>query len=142
MYYRDIIRRMGKKKNNNKNNGLVIIPTDHPNPPEQHEVDAAYVLARHYQTIVEFLVPVDDYKRKSADILMQNVVWEIKSPNGSSKSTIRNQFRRASKVHELANCRKGVWRSALMLNSVLTNKEMASLGFITMTDHYLKVCVN
>jgi len=88
---------MGKKKNNNKNYGLVIIPTDHPNPPEQHEVDAAYVLARHYQTIVEFLVPLDDYKRKSADILMQNVVWEIKSPNGSSKSTIRNQFRRASK---------------------------------------------
>jgi group II intron reverse transcriptase/maturase len=46
------------------------------------------------------------------------------------------------KVHELANCRKGIWRSALMLNSVLTNKEMVSLGFITMTDHYLKVCVN
>jgi len=46
------------------------------------------------------------------------------------------------KVHELANCRKGIWRSAFMLNSVLTNKEMVSLGFITMTDHYLKVCVN
>jgi group II intron reverse transcriptase/maturase len=46
------------------------------------------------------------------------------------------------KVHELANCRKGVWRSAFMLNSVLTNKEMVSLGFITMTDHYLRVCVN
>jgi len=46
------------------------------------------------------------------------------------------------KVHELANCRKGVWRSAFMLNSVLTNKEMVSLGFITMTGQYLKVCVN
>jgi group II intron reverse transcriptase/maturase len=46
------------------------------------------------------------------------------------------------KVHELANCRKGVWRSALMLNSVLTNKEMVSLGYITMTDHYPKACVN
>jgi group II intron reverse transcriptase/maturase len=46
------------------------------------------------------------------------------------------------KVHELANCRKGVWRSALMLNSVLTNKEIASLGFMTMTGYYLKVCVN
>jgi group II intron reverse transcriptase/maturase len=43
------------------------------------------------------------------------------------------------KVHELANCRKGVWRAALMLNSVLTNKEIVSLGFITMTDYYLKV---
>lgn len=26
------------------------------------------------------------------------------------------------KVHEMANCRKGIWRSAIMLNSVLTNK--------------------
>jgi hypothetical protein len=88
---------MAKKKCKQKNPGQVIIPTDHPNPPEQHEVDAAYVLARHYQTTVEFLVPVDDYKRKSADILMQGVQWEIKCPTGESKSTIRNQFRRASR---------------------------------------------
>jgi len=46
------------------------------------------------------------------------------------------------KVHEMANCRKGIWRAALMLNSVLTNKVIASLGFTTMTDYYLKVCVN
>ena len=29
-----------------------------------------------------------------------------------------------------------------MLNSVLTNKEIARLGFMTMTDYYLKVCEN
>jgi hypothetical protein len=29
-----------------------------------------------------------------------------------------------------------------MLNSVLTNKEKASQGYITMTDYYLKCCVN
>ena len=46
------------------------------------------------------------------------------------------------KVHELANCRKGIWRAALMLNSVLTNKEIASLGFMSMADYYLKVRVN
>jgi group II intron reverse transcriptase/maturase len=46
------------------------------------------------------------------------------------------------KVRELANCRKGVWRAAFMLNSVLTNKVIVNLGFITMTDYYLKVCVN
>ena len=46
------------------------------------------------------------------------------------------------KVHELANCRKGIWRSAKMLNSVLTNKEIASLGFLSMTDYYLKICEN
>jgi len=46
------------------------------------------------------------------------------------------------KVHELANCRKGIWRSAIMLNSVLTNKEIVSLGYMSMTDYYLKICEN
>jgi len=46
------------------------------------------------------------------------------------------------KVHELANCRKGTWRASIMLNSVLTNKEVASIGYESFTDYYLKVCVN
>ena len=46
------------------------------------------------------------------------------------------------KVHEMANSRKGIWRSALMLNSVLTKQEIVSLGYISMTDYYLKVCEN
>ena len=46
------------------------------------------------------------------------------------------------KVHEMANCRKGIWRAALMLNSVLTKQEIANLGYISMTDYYLKVCEN
>jgi hypothetical protein len=46
------------------------------------------------------------------------------------------------RIHGMANCRKGTWRAAFMLNSVLTNKEVTNLGFMTMTDYYLKVCVN
>jgi group II intron reverse transcriptase/maturase len=46
------------------------------------------------------------------------------------------------KVHELANCRKGFWRAAKMLNSVLTNKIIARLGYISMSDYYLKICEN
>ena len=88
---------MVKKKDKQMNLGQVIIPVGHPNPPEPHEVDAAMVLARHYQTTVEFLVPIDDYKRKSADILMFSMEWEVKSPTGKSKYTIQEQFRRASK---------------------------------------------
>ena len=42
-------------------------------------------------------MPVDDYKRKSVDIKMLDVEWEIKCPNGSSKLTILRQFQRASK---------------------------------------------
>jgi len=88
---------MIKKKDKQLNLGQVIIPASHPNPPEPHEVNAAYVLARHYQSTIEFLIPVDDYKRKSADISMFGVEWEIKCPTGKSKYTIQEQFRRASK---------------------------------------------
>ncbi len=46
------------------------------------------------------------------------------------------------KVHELANCRKGIWRSAIILNCVLTNKVIVSLGYMSMADYYLKICEN
>ena len=88
---------MRKKKYKQLKPGQVIIPAGHPNPPEPHEVDAAIVLARHYKSTVEFIIPVDDYKRKSADIVLLGVEWEIKSPYGASKSTISGQFQRASK---------------------------------------------
>jgi len=41
------------------------------------------------------------------------------------------------KVLGMANCRKGVWRASIMLNSVLTNKEIANLGYMTLTGYYL-----
>ena len=47
------------------------------------------------------------------------------------------------KVHEMANCRKGTWRAAEMLNSVLTKTIIVDrLGYPPMTAHYLKVRVN
>ena len=45
-------------------------------------------------------------------------------------------------VHEMANCRRGIWRASIMFNSVLTNKEIAGFGYITMTDYYLEGCEN
>jgi group II intron reverse transcriptase/maturase len=46
------------------------------------------------------------------------------------------------KVEEMANCRKGTWRASRMLNSVLTDKAIASLGFMSMTGYYLKCSEN
>ena len=46
------------------------------------------------------------------------------------------------KVRELANCRKGVWRAALMLNQVLNNKEIDRLGYVTLSAYYEQVCEN
>jgi hypothetical protein len=87
---------MAKKKDKQFNPAQVIIPGGHQNPPEQHEVDAAYILACHYRTTVQFIIPSDSYKRKSPDIVMLGVVWEMKSPKGKSKYTIQEQFKRGS----------------------------------------------
>jgi hypothetical protein len=46
------------------------------------------------------------------------------------------------KVHELANCRKGPWRAALILGTVITNKEIASQGYMLMTRYYLQIYEN
>lgn len=46
------------------------------------------------------------------------------------------------KVHELANCRKGTWRAALMLNQILSNKEIARQGYVSLTSYYKQVCEN
>jgi len=86
-----------RKKNKKINRGQVIIPTEQTKPPEPHEVEAAWILARHYSCTVVFLIPVDDYKRKTPDIVMQGQEWEIKSPTGNSKNTIDRQLKRAVK---------------------------------------------
>ena len=88
---------MFKKKKKQINPGQVVIPVDHPNPPEPHEVNAARLLAQHYKCTVAFLTPIDDYKRSTADIVMHGAIWEMKSPIGSSKTTISNQFKVASR---------------------------------------------
>jgi hypothetical protein len=85
------------KKNKNTHHGQVIIPAGHPNPPQPHEVTIAWILARHYDCTVEFLIPIDDYKRKTPDIVMQGLEWEIKSPTGKAKNTIERQLKRAAK---------------------------------------------
>jgi hypothetical protein len=75
----------------------VIIPHNHPNPPEPHEVEAAWILARHFSTVVTFIIPVNDYGRKSQDIVLLGVICEMKSPRGKSKKhTIKDQFDRAT----------------------------------------------
>lgn len=41
------------------------------------------------------------------------------------------------RIHQMANSRKGTWRSAIMLNYALTNKEIAKRGFISMAKYFM-----
>lgn len=46
------------------------------------------------------------------------------------------------RVHEMANCRKGPWRAAQMLNSVITKERLARAGYPSLLGQYRKVCEN
>ena len=86
----------------------VIIPRTLIPLPKPHELEAAWILARHYKRTIELLRPIDDYKRKTADFVMDGVVWEIKAPEGNSKETIGRILKRASKqsVNIVLDCRR------------------------------------
>ena len=63
----------------------VIIPSNLDNPPESHEIEAAWIIARHYNCVVKFLKPIIGYKVKTADFVIQGVLWELKSPTSTSR---------------------------------------------------------
>ena len=76
---------------------MVVLPVGSSVPPEPHEVEVAWILARHFNTVVEFLRPIEGYKVKTADLVMNGLIWEVKSPTGQGRTTVSNQFKRASK---------------------------------------------
>jgi hypothetical protein len=72
----------------------VVIPDTIKPRPEAHEIEVAWILAKHYACIVEFLQPSAGYKMKTPDIVMSGLMWEIKSPTGASRRlTIQGQFK-------------------------------------------------
>jgi hypothetical protein len=86
---------MARRKDKKENPGKVIIPARHPNPPELHEIESAQILALHFQCAVEFIIPIDDYKRTSPDVLILGRLYEIKSPKGKTKATIGKHLHKA-----------------------------------------------
>lgn len=83
-------------------NPTVIIPPDMKSDPEKHEVEVAWLLARHYHCVIEFIKPIDSYKVKTPDIIMRGALWEIKSPTGASyRRTVGSQFNKGVKQSRL-----------------------------------------
>ena len=60
--------------------------------PEKHEIEIANILNK-YGKNVEFLIPLDIKSTRTPDIKMDGILWEIKSPKGSSSRTIENNLR-------------------------------------------------
>ena len=72
----------------------VIINTSLADSPKEHELSAALILAYHFKSDVIFLRPE---RKKTPDIDINGVKWEIKSPRGNGKKTIDNNLRTARK---------------------------------------------
>jgi hypothetical protein len=65
----------------------------------EHELKTAQVLAR-YGHIICFVAKANGRNVKSADILIGNVLYEIKSPKADKLSAIERNLKRASKQAE------------------------------------------
>ena len=85
----------------------VIVEEDVRPLPEPHELSAAVILARYWRKDVYF---VGRNLQMSADIRVDGIFWEIKSPIGGGKRTIQNNLREATQqsrniVIDLRRCK-------------------------------------
>jgi hypothetical protein len=72
----------------------VIVQTNVIDAPKEHELSAALILADHFKVDIIFLRPET---KKTPDIDVNGIKWEIKSPKGNGKKTIDNNLRAAHK---------------------------------------------
>lgn len=123
----------------------VIIPHDMKPHPEDHELAVGWILARHYNCVVEFLQVVAGYKTKTPDIVMNGLLWEIKGPTGNSrKSTVEYQFKGLKQSRNLViDGRRTRLADIFVLDQV--KKEMTrhvrvgKVIFITKTDKVIEL---
>ena len=85
----------------------VIVKTLPKDAPKSFEMSAASIVANYFKTDVIFLRPGP---MKTPDLLVKNEIWELKSPKGDSKNTMRNNIKGARKqstsiVIDLRRCK-------------------------------------
>jgi len=73
----------------------VIVPDGY--KPGKKERDVAWILARHFCTKVEILRPVNKFKQKTADFLINGVEYELKTPTSSSVDKVQDKIAEGSK---------------------------------------------
>ncbi len=77
-----------------KKKGSIIIPAGL--DVWDHELRTAQVFAR-YGYVVEFLTTDQGQRMKTADVLIDNVIYEIKSPKTDKLSAVERNLKRAVK---------------------------------------------
>ena len=72
----------------------VIVDTDFRDRPKEHELSASILIANHFKTDIVFLRPSCQH---TPDLNINGVKWELKSPLGDGKNTIKNNLHTARK---------------------------------------------
>ena len=85
----------------------VIVKTLPQDAPKDFEMSAALIIANYFKTDVIFLRPGH---MKTPDLLVNNEIWELKSPKGNGKNTMHNIIKTARKqstniVIDLRRCK-------------------------------------
>ena len=109
-----------------KDEAKVIIPANIGNPPETHEKEAAWIIARHYNCVVKFLKPIIGYKVKTADFVFRGVIWEHKCP--ISKSRRRCVSGQLDRAKEQSRCIVFDARKTELNDNLLINQLDKELG--------------
>ena len=72
--------------------GRVVVDEYAADPPKNHELRAAKIMAEYFGADVIFMRVGFG---KTADFRIKATTWELKSPKGSAKNTIGNNLRKA-----------------------------------------------
>jgi len=76
----------------------VLVPDGY--KPRKVEKEAAWILARHYRTVVRILRPTMKYLEKTPDFLINDAVYELKTPTSNKVEKIEWLIRQATKQSE------------------------------------------
>lgn len=75
-------------------------------------------------------------------VRIRAVIWRQWRRVRTRYKMLRRMHVEEWRVHKMANCRKGPWRAAQMLNSVITKERLARAGYPSLLGQYLRVCEN
>lgn len=84
------------------------------------------------------MAQTDEWMRRR----IRAVIWRQWKRVRTRYKMLRRMHVEEWRVHEMANCRKGPWRAAQMLNSVITKERLARAGYPSLLGQYRKVCEN
>ena len=115
----------------------VIVKTLPQDSPRNHEMCAAILVANYFKTDVVFLRPSS---LKSPDLKIENAIWELKSPIGNSKNTIRNNIKGARK--QSANIIIDLRRCKMNSNQALARIKDSYRKRKRKTGDFLVICKN